>query len=60
MRSRATNASDEIEVTPEMIAVGVNELSLFEFADPGEWIVSAVYRAMHAAKEGLEGGKLPD
>jgi hypothetical protein len=37
---------EEIEVTEEMIQAGISELALFEFADRGEWIVDAVYRAM--------------
>ncbi|MGH7097779.1 MAG: hypothetical protein ACREE4_09000 [Stellaceae bacterium] len=37
---------EEIEITPEMIEAGVNELALFDSVDRGEWIVDAVYRAM--------------
>lgn len=36
----------DIEVTPEMIEAGVDEFALFDFGDRGEWIVTAVYRAM--------------
>jgi hypothetical protein len=42
---------EEIEVTPEMIEAGISELALFEFADRGEWIVDAVYRAMAKARQ---------
>ena len=35
-----------IEVTPEMIAVGIEEYGLFDWGDPGEWVVLAIYRAM--------------
>jgi hypothetical protein len=37
---------EEIEITEEMIEVGLKELALFDWGDPGEWIVSAIYRGM--------------
>lgn len=40
---------DEIEITPEMLRAGIDEYALYEFADPGEWVVSAIYRAMRKA-----------
>ena len=41
----------EIEVTPEMIAAGVRELSLFSTRDdPGGVIVESVYEAMERAR----------
>ena len=41
-----TEAEDTIEITPEMIEAGIDEYALFDFHDPGEWVVSAIYRAM--------------
>jgi hypothetical protein len=43
---------DEIEVTPEMLKAGLDEYALFDSVDPGEWVVSAVYRAMARAARG--------
>jgi hypothetical protein len=43
---RKANSTDEIEITPAMMRAGIDEYALFEFADPGEWVVSAIYRAM--------------
>jgi hypothetical protein len=37
---------EEIEITPEMIEAGIKEYALFDFYDPGEWVVCAIYRAM--------------
>ena len=36
----------EVEITPEMMAAGIAEYALFESADPGEWVVDAIYRVM--------------
>ena len=36
----------DIEITPEMIKAGIEEYALFDSVDPGEWVVSAIYRAM--------------
>jgi len=36
----------KIEVTPAMIEAGINEYGLFDWGDPGEWVVAAIYRGM--------------
>jgi len=46
---------DRIPVTPEMIEAGVAAYGLFEFADPGEWTVTAIYRAMEHARRSRQG-----
>jgi hypothetical protein len=50
-RETEGSSTDEIEVTPEMLKAGIDEYALFEFADPGEWVVSAIYRAMVRANK---------
>ena len=45
------NSTDEIEITPEMVAAGCSELRLFEDADPPWSIVEAVYTAMEKARQ---------
>ena len=46
-RSRFSNEElDEIEVTPAMIEAGIEEYGLFDWGDPGEWVVPAIYRGM--------------
>ena len=35
-----------VEITPEMVKAGVAALSLYEFLEPDEWKVAAVYEAM--------------
>jgi hypothetical protein len=47
------NEHEEIEVTPEMMRAGIEEYALFSFEDRGEWVVSAIYRAMERAKADL-------
>jgi hypothetical protein len=37
---------EEIEVTEEMVEAGIREYALFDSIDPGEWVVSAVFRGM--------------
>lgn len=53
-RDRPSKKEEEIEVTPEMIRVGVHVLMSFPLpdCDPEEWekAASAVYRAMAAIK----------
>jgi hypothetical protein len=39
-----------IEVTPEMIEAGFEESCLYDFDDPKEWEVAAVYRAMETVR----------
>jgi len=42
----------EIEITPEMIEVGIREYALYDLEDPAEWFIPAIYRAMASkAKE---------
>ena len=41
----------EIEITPEMIEAGVNELALTEPSDEWASTVAAVYRAMEIARQ---------
>jgi hypothetical protein len=45
---RAGAPDDEIEITSEMLVAGVEAYALFDFEDPGEWVVSAIYRAMRS------------
>lgn len=47
-RKDEANSTDGIEITPDMIEAGIEEYALFDFQDPGEWVVSAIYRAMAA------------
>jgi hypothetical protein len=42
---------NKIEISPEMLAAGVEVYALFDFADPGEWVVSAIYRAMRVKED---------
>ncbi len=58
---------EEIEITAEMVEVGLKELALFDWGDPGEWIVSAVYRGManvarnhHGISRGRGSGDNPE
>jgi hypothetical protein len=48
-RSAQPSATANMGITPEMIEAGIRELSLFDFFDPGEWVVHAVYVAMAKA-----------
>lgn len=42
---------DPDEITPAMMAAGLEALSLFSTTDdPGEWIVESVYRAMDSVR----------
>lgn len=41
-----TQRTEDIEITPEVLAAGINEYGLFDAADPSEWVVPAIYRAM--------------
>ena len=50
MYCERNDSSDEVEITPRMIEAGVEAYALFELLDPGDWIVSAVYRAMERAR----------
>ena len=50
-------SNSEVKVTEEMMVAGVEEYSLFDWGDPGEWTVCAVYRAMEKARR-LRGGKV--
>jgi hypothetical protein len=43
---RSADAEDGIEVTPEMIEAGCEEIALFESSDPPWSIVKSVYLAM--------------
>ncbi len=43
-------SNSEVKVTEEMMVAGVEEYSLFDSGDPGEWTVCAVYRAMEKAR----------
>jgi hypothetical protein len=45
----ARSHETDVEMTPAMIAAGVEEYALFSSQDPGEWVVPAIYRAMRAA-----------
>lgn len=40
----------EIEITPGMMAAGLRAFALWDFYDPDEWKVSAVFRAMKEAE----------
>ena len=44
--ARETDAEDAIEVTPEMIEAGCEEIALCESGDPPWSIVKSVYLAM--------------
>jgi hypothetical protein len=46
----ATEPTNAIEITPEMIAAGMEEYALFDSRDCGEWVVAAVYRAMETVR----------
>jgi hypothetical protein len=46
------DSSADLEVTPEMLEAGLEEYALFDSEDPGEWVVTAIYRAM--AKKAIE------
>ena len=46
----ATETTEEIEITPEMIEAGLNAYALYSFGDPGEWVVWAIYEAMAKAR----------
>ena len=44
-------ASDEIEITPEMIELGLDEWAIFdESFEPREWALCRIYRAMATGK----------
>jgi hypothetical protein len=44
-------SADEIEITPEMIDAGLNELALYEPGwDAGSDVVRAIYTAMEKAR----------
>ena len=49
-RRASNDAENEIEITPEMMEAGIEEYALFDFQEPGEWVVSAIYRAMAKAE----------
>ena len=51
MAAETHHTNDDIEVTPEMLRAGIEEFCLFDSEDRGEWIVTAVYRAMAKVKE---------
>jgi hypothetical protein len=55
---RPASLQHEIEITPEMIAAGIEEYALFDFFDPGEWVVCAIYRAMAAKARSSQIGVL--
>jgi hypothetical protein len=39
-----------VEITAEMIEAGAKEYALFDFYDPGDWVVSAIYCAMEKSR----------
>lgn len=39
-----------------MVEAGVNEYALFDFHDRGEWVVTAIYRAMARAAASTKTG----
>jgi hypothetical protein len=54
----APDPTEEIEITPAMIEAGLQEYALFDSRDRGEWVVTAVYRAMALAiPKSMEGKK---
>jgi hypothetical protein len=49
--TRTTDAgASTIEVTSAMLDAGVLEYEMFDSADRGSWIVSAIYRAMESVR----------
>ncbi|HLN38434.1 MAG TPA: hypothetical protein VK337_11675 [Xanthobacteraceae bacterium] len=42
----STEELSAIEVTPEMVEAGIEEMGLFDWGDPAEWSVPMIYRAM--------------
>jgi hypothetical protein len=50
MENDADTEAEDIEITPEMLRAGIEEYALFDSQDPGEWVVSAIYRAMRKSR----------
>jgi hypothetical protein len=48
--------TDDIEIPANVLAVGIEEYGLFDAADPSEWVVTAVYRAM--LREAIKSGHI--
>lgn len=46
----APGRNDEIEITPEMIAAGVDACSFWDIGDPDEWKAVDIYRQMERAR----------
>ena len=42
--------ADEIEITPEMVEAGISASDCYDFYDPDEWRLAAIYRAMTKAR----------
>ena len=58
----APGRNDEIEITPEMIAAGVEACSFWDIGDPDEWKAVDIYRQMERARRdyGNRGGSTGD
>jgi len=50
--SAGATGAPEIEVTPAMIAAGVEACGLWDRGDPDEWRVHDIYRRMELARRG--------
>ena len=51
---------EEIEITPEMIAAGVEAESLWDSGDLPEWKIIDIYRQMERARRGLTANEKPE
>ena len=47
---RPTLLAEDIEITPEMLAAGIEEYALFDVFDTLEWLLPSIYRAMELAR----------
>lgn len=51
---------EEIEITPDMLEAGLDAISLYDWSDPGDWIVTSIYSAMEKVRRNKDSGVSPD
>ncbi len=45
---------EEVEITSGMMEAGIDALALYDWGDPGDWIVDSIYRAMEKVRRNKE------